>query len=439
MDDLELTPAHGPSIDGGCPVRKLSRPGEALSPGVERLGLERVTATRGPQGPRWVIRSYEVARTLIRSEGAVTQAGFGAGEFASLTSKDSAEPDARSAGPRRQPGSGGMRSPILYLEGAEHRQQRKAAARFFAPKTTESYRDMMDQLSEKLIAPLDDGAPVDVAALSLPMAVQVAARVVGLTDSALPGMAGRLEAFFRGDILGRSWHPRAVLSKLRSSTALLRFHHLDVKPAIRARRGKPGEDVISHLIQHGYTPTEILTECVTYAAAGMVTTREFITVASWHLLDDRELLGRYRAADRAGRLQILEEILRLEPVVGHLYHRTVEPMTVTWEGVEHELPVGTMLDLDIRAINADAATVGAEPLGMRPGRDMLGRGVSPSVMAFGDGNHRCPGAPIAMMESEIFLSRLFRDELVAAGAPEVSWSDLTEGYELRRLIIRRAA
>lgn len=402
------------SGDGGCPARKLSRPGERLAPGVERTG------------ERWVVRSHAVARELIRSESSVAQAGFGATEFAAATERP------------RQAGAAGMRSPILYLEGDEHRQQRRASARFFTPRATEAYRDMMDALADELVQPLADGRPRDVAALSLPMAVQVAARVVGLTDSLLPGMAGRIEGFFAGDLLGRSSSPLAVLRRVRSSTALLRFHHLDVKPAIRARRKAPREDVISHLLEQGYSPMEVLTECVTYAAAGMVTTREFITVAAWHLLDDADLLTRFRAADREGRLALLEEVLRLEPVVGHLYRRTTAPLTLTSEGSEHELPVGTLLDLDLRAINADTAAVGAEPLCLRPGRTMTGRGVAASVMAFGDGNHRCPGAPIAMMESEVFLSRLFREDLVADGPPHVGWSDLTEGYDLRGLVVRRA-
>jgi cytochrome P450 len=74
---------------------------------------------------------------------------------------------------------------------------------------------------------------------------------------------------------------------------------LDVQPAIKARRRQLQEDVISHLISQGYNDTEILTECVTYAAAGMVTTREFISVAAWQLLEQPALRTRYLAAPLA--------------------------------------------------------------------------------------------------------------------------------------------
>jgi cytochrome P450 len=86
-----------------------------------------------------------------------------------------------------------------------------------------------------------------------------------------------------------------------------------VKPAIRARRRRPSADVISQLLQQGFNDLEILTEALTYAAAGMATTREFITMAAWHLLDEPDLRNRYLIAERVEREAILHEILRLDP------------------------------------------------------------------------------------------------------------------------------
>ncbi|MGI8457869.1 MAG: cytochrome P450 [Propionibacteriaceae bacterium] len=409
---------------GSCPVspgtRKLSRSGDVLTPGLEH----RV----GARGERWVVRDHEVARRLIRAEDSVRQAGFGADPGPGTASPDPA--------PRRRPRLLAIRPPILYLEGAEHRQQRKATARHFAPKVTESYRSLMTELSDQLVTPLERGATVDLPSLSLKMAVQVAGQVVGLTNSSLNGMSRRLDAFFAGDVTNRSLTPANVPRLLRTQTALLRFYLFDVRPAIRARRRAPQSDVISQLLEIGYSPLEILTECVTYGAAGMATTREFITVAAWHLLDDPDLLVRYRAGDLEDRTTILHEILRLEPVVGHLFRRTTAAVSVTVAGVDRELPAGTLIDFDIRAINADAALVGADPLDVVPSRS-LERGVARSVLSFGDGNHRCPGAPIAIMESEIMLTRLFALDLVADHPPTVTWNATTEGYELRRFEVRR--
>src|SRR5260221_10241284 len=107
---------------------------------------------------------------------------------------------------------------------------------------------------------------------------------------------------------------------------------------------------------------EILPECVTYAAAGMVTTREFISVAMWHLLEQPELRARYVAAGEDERYEILHEILRLEPIVGHVYRRTTAELTLESNGEPVAIPVGALIDLHIYANNADESVVGEAPL-----------------------------------------------------------------------------
>lgn len=406
-----------PSQAPGCPVRKLEPEGRSDGPPLERV------TEGGPQ--RWVVRSFAVARQVLRDPEATTQAGFGAERMPRGQERTSAAAPA-------------MRPPILYLEGAQHRTQRSAAARFFAPKVTEDYRPMMEALAEQLVARLGSDRALDLRRLSMEMAVQVAGRVVGLTDSSTRGMSRRLDTFFSGDPLARRSGLAGVLKNLRSGTATARFFYLDVKPAIRARRRRRREDVISQLLDDGFSDLEILTECLTYAAAGMATTRELICMAAWHLLDDPALLARYRAGDRDERLAVLNETLRLEPVVGHLYRRLRAPLTLDVDGVPSDLPAGALVDLDLRAVNADARTVGEEPYGLCPGRD-LPRAVPAAVMSFGDGHHRCPGGPLAIMESEIFLTALFRHDVSAEGPPRVTWNAVSQGYDLDRFLVRRTA
>jgi cytochrome P450 len=57
-------------------------------------------------------------------------------------------------------------------------------------------------------------------------------------------------------------------------------------------------------------------------------------------------------------------------------------------------------------------------------------------MSFGDGNHRCPGATVALQETAIFLERLFRiPGLRLQEGPVLAWNTLTVGYELRDAIL----
>src|SRR5262249_18004989 len=141
------------------------------------------------------------------------------------------------------------------------------------------------------------------------------------------------------------------------------------------------EDVISHLIAQEYSAAEILTECVTFAAAGMVTTREFISAAAWHLLERPELRARFLAGGEEERRELLEEILRLEPVVAHLYRRATADVRLESQGAPVTIARGDLVDVRVDAANADEAVVGAEPFAVCPGRKLLTERVTPPVMS----------------------------------------------------------
>jgi len=371
----------------GCSARKLEPDGVPAGPDLQRVVDER--------GGRWVVQSFPVARQILRAPDATDQAGFGAGGI------DRSK----------------MRPPILYQEGSEHRAQRRASARFFAPAVIEGYQ------------------PVDLSRLSMRLAVQVAGRVVGLTNSSVRGMSARLGAFFEGDPLAGDRSPAGLLRMVRTRSALLGFYYLDVKPAIRARRRRPSADVISQLLQQGFNDLEILTEALTYAAAGMATTREFITMAAWHLLDEPDLRNRYLIAERVEREAILHEILRLEPVVGELRRTAREPITVHTESGPVTIAPGERIELQLRRTNADPGVVGENPEALCPGRE-LPPAVPPVLLSFGDGHHRCPGGPLAILESDIFLHRFLAHDVVAAGPPRVRWNPVSQGYDLDRFMVR---
>ncbi|MFC6623077.1 cytochrome P450 [Novosphingobium panipatense] len=329
-------------------------------------------------------------------------------------------PEAKQAGFKAELiNRGGLtRPPILFLSGDAHRQQRAATARFFSPRVVEErHRPDIEHQVDRIIAGLRNSGSARLDDLALDLAVSVAATIVGLTNSDRSGMIRRLDAFFSVGTALRNGVLARAMTFLQGQARMLHFHLADVRPAIAARRKAPQEDVISHLIAEGHRDRDILVECFTYGAAGMVTTREFITMAGWHLLEDAPLRARFLKGERAARIAILEEILRLEPVVGSLYRRM--------EGRAEAL------ELDIRSANSDPEAVGPCPFHIDPDRSRARR-VGGAGMAFGDGEHRCPGADVALAEAEIFLERLLRlPGLTLERAPDVGWNRLVTGYELR--------
>ncbi|GHF39721.1 cytochrome P450 [Amycolatopsis bartoniae] len=361
--------------------------------------------TRAHDGT-WQVRGYDEARELLRST-ETRQAGLGVETVSKL--------------PRR------VRRPVLYRDGPEHREDRRQTARFFTPRRVdEHYRPIMVEIAEREVAGLRAAGRAELSDLSFALAIDVVRAVLGLTASR-PGIRRRLERFFP-EKFGRpgftSLH--GLYWTFRQNANWLRIYLADVRPALRARRREPRDDLISHLLAQGCTAAEVLGECLTFAAAGMVTTREFVCVAAWHLTSDPALLARYRAAGEPERLAILHEILRLEPVIARITRRTTAPLTLG----DVAVPPGERVEVLVDEANTDPAAVGEQPLTLRPDRTVP----NPAGLSFGDGPHRCPGAPIAILETDVLLTRLFAlDGFRLEGEPRVTHREEISGYEIRGL------
>ena len=181
-------------------------------------------------------------------------------------------------------------------------------------------------------------------------------------------------------------------------------------------------------IAEGYTNADILVECVTYERPA------WSPPASSSRWPPGICCRTSPCGNGSGRrgqteqLAILNEIIRLEPVVGHLYRRVQQPIEFAESGTTTAAE-GDLIDLCIRPTNADPATVGADPLDLCPGRD-LPPGVDASVLSFGHGAHRCPGQPLALLESAALLERLLTRDVSIVSEPEITW-DRVAGYGLR--------
>jgi cytochrome P450 len=370
---------------------------------------------RGPDGV-WQVRGYEEARAVLRST-ATVQAGLGIETVEKLPSK--------------------IRRPVLYRDGPEHREHRRQTARFFTPRRVdERYREVMVRVAEAQIGKVQDAGRAQLSDLSFHLAIEVASAVIGLTESR-PGIRERLERFFP-EKFGKpgltSLH--GIYWLVRQNANWVRVYLGDVRPAVRVRSRQRRDDLISHLLDEGCSAGEILGECLTFAAAGMITTREFVNAAAWHLFTDQALLTRYQAADEADRIAILHEILRLEPVVGRLRRRTTAPLTLpSGDDDAVTVPAGELVDILLDSTNLDARAVGARPEQICPGRAMT-EGAGPPGLSFGDGPHKCPGAHVAILETDVFLSRLFAlPGLRMATPPRVGFNDEIGSYELRDLTV----
>lgn len=389
------------AIDAACPL-------DANRDDRKTVAIVAARAKSDKRAKR--VTSFKQARDILRSP-ALKQAGGGAEYF------DTSDPG---------------RTPVFFLDGAEHRKKRATIARYFTPKKiTTRYNLIVERVIGEQFETLRRTGRGQLDLMSFDMAVAVAADIVGLTVTDRKKMARRLAV----SLSAAFFHQRNYVGRLYITAKKLinsiDFFYNDVKPAIRDRILNPQDDILSHLIKEGYSDRAILMECMTYAAAGMVATREFIVMSAWHMFENEALRARFLAGSQDDQFAILLEILRLEPIAAFLYRRT-DPETPAPEFADAD---GGLYALCLRDANVDESVVGACPHMIDPDRAATMK-ANGSFLSFGDGAHHCPGWQVALHETRMFLDALFRvPGIRLERTPDIGWSDMLQSYELRNAMV----
>lgn len=375
----------------------------------------RAAVSLQPDGT-YLVRGYEEARRLMLSN-QVTQAGFNAEE----TLKTEAD----------------FTKILIMLDGEEHNVRRKDAARFFTPKTIQDhYGPIMAGAVDTVIEKFRREGRVELNHLTAEMATIVVARIMGLND-ADPGLTKRLQGMMNQYAGPFSPHPVIMFKWSKRMIDLMNLHLRDVLPVVRARRKNPTNDMISHMLQRGRSALGIMAETLMYGVAGIATTQEFLIVCVRELLQNPEMREAMLSGDREARHHLLNEILRVHPVVLYLYRRAQADLTVETEGETITIPKGAMIVFDTRAINSDPRIYGDDGHEIRIGREKPAE-IPWSALAFGTGIHRCVGEFLAIEESDLFLQRFLPLNLEVERWPDVEYNPTTTTYKFSGFMIRLA-
>jgi cytochrome P450 len=356
----------------------------------------------------WHVHGYAEARDLLKEE--MIQEGFNA-------------EDIRKSG----------FDAVLYQHGEPHRQSRAGIAKFFSPATVQqSHMPLIERTADEIVAELKSTKRANLRVLSRQMAIVVASAVIGLKPT--NGMIRRLDDTLHSPPL--SSHPiLKMLQILQGNYRRFGFLFGDVMPAISRRRKFPQNDVVSYMLSKGKRPLEIWVECVVYAAAGMATTQEFICIVLLHCMKDEKFRKIMMSDDSSARYEALNEILRLEPVIGKLYRRTHEPVTVMSDEKEITIPEGERITFHVYDVNVDSNAVIEAPTQLHAHRK-LEKGVYRSLIGFGSGPHRCAGEHLALAETDVFIKKILQvPGLRIESGPNIIRNDTVEGYEVNDLIL----
>ncbi|MFD0420125.1 cytochrome P450 [Streptomyces sp. NPDC127108] len=293
---------------------------------------------------------------------------------------------------------------LLSLDPPDHTRLRRLVSRAFTPRRMERVRLRVTAIARELIAALPTGTPTDlISGYALPLPFRVICELLGVD-----GLIER-EAF-HGCVL-RVFAPPAgtPAEHLTGHVADLERYFTDL---VAAKRRRPGEDLLSSLIdahsaQDGsLTEDELLSMTLLMLVAGYANTVNLIGNGIHILLNSP---GQAHKARADGTLlpKAVEEVLRYESPIERV------PTLVAREHVSYggvRIDAGEVIYACVAGANRDPDRF-TDPDRFDPHRPDIGH-----HLGFGQGIHYCLGAALARIEGEVALSELLNafDDIVQA-------------------------
>jgi cytochrome P450 len=269
---------------------------------------------------------------------------------------------------------------------------------------------LMRERAAELIDGFEGSGADLVSEYAIPFVQTIISAVIGFP----PEDTGQIQAWT--DDVATLWNPLAPLGDRVAAARRMGDYTAYLQAHIDDRRANPGDDMIS-VLAHGTSGTPGLTDdyihnIVRGAArvAGFDTTRDAITSTILVALQNPEVKARLAQDPTATITKVTEEALRRDAPHRGLFRITTRDVELGGT----ELPEGSVLLLLFGSANRD------EAIFPDPDAVDLDRPNVHDHVAFGQGLHACPGAPLARTEIRVALQTIF-DRLPGLR--------LAEGYE----------
>ncbi|HUB72958.1 MAG TPA: cytochrome P450 [Solirubrobacteraceae bacterium] len=331
---------------------------------------------------------------------------------------------------------------VLLLDEAAHMGQRKLMLPAFHGERMQRYGQLMAQVAGEEIERWPLGRPYPLRPRMQAVTLEIILRAVfGVSEE--PGVE-RLRSELRR-LLDITTSPRhtAVLAVLgperlprvpafrRDLERLDRAVYEQISERRRAGDLAERDDIMSLLLQATHedgspmSDRELRDELLTLLIAGHETTANALSWAVERLCRHPEKLERLTEEARGGASSsgesaymqaVIQETLRLRPVISIVARRLVEPMELGG----HLLPAGAAIVPSIYLVH-HRGDVYPQPFQFRPERFLEDEGGRPpgtyTWIPFGGGVRRCLGAAFAQFEMEVVLRELVLRRTLAPGRP----------------------
>ncbi len=318
------------------------------------------------------------------------------------------------------------------LDPPEHTRHRALLGKLFTPNRLKENESFMWALADRLIDEWTGPGPVEFCdAYAGPFTMLVVADLLGVPAEDHATLVGWLQ----GE--GPEKNLAGTARSSQSGAEVLARLYPWFTRYIEARRQAPAQDVLTHLatvrFPDGALPevADVVRLAVILFAAGQETTARLLSTGMCILAEQPSLADELRA-EPAAIPNFVEECLRFESPIKGSFRLALRDRQIA--GVE--VPAGSILMTLNAAANRDPR-VFDDPDRFDPKRANARRNI-----AFGHGEHFCPGASLARAEARISFERLLArfDEVRRADSDALVYapSFLIRGLEALPLRFRSA-
>ncbi len=293
--------------------------------------------------------------------------------------------------------TGRARWPLLGMDPPDHKKYRVLIDKDLLSKTTlRRAQPMIERTVDELIDGFAASGEIEfIRDFAVPLPVRIITLMIGFPLEDIPQLKEWSTAwtlpFMRGLTLEQE------LEVARQGVAFQDY----IRRTADARRREPRDDVITHLVQARYegerplTDHEIASIVDNMYVGGNETTTFTLASGLWLMLRDPAVYDALRA-DPSKIPNFAEEVLRFESPTQGLYRIATRDTEI--RGVP--IPKGSTVHIRFGAANRDGDVFQC-PDRLDIDRENVGK-----HLAFSQGEHHCPGGPLARMELVIAFEKM---------------------------------
>jgi cytochrome P450 len=296
---------------------------------------------------------------------------------------------------------------VLTTDPPDHTRLRHIAAPTFSKRSVQTLTDDIRNLAAESIARLNNGDVVDlVASLTVPMPINVIARILGIPHEQWPAFRQLSEKF------AQAFAPRSMSEMARQMMSVLPGYvqlRSFIDAELRRRDREPADDLLTRMrtatTEGRLTDDEAFMYALILLVAGNETTTNLLGMLLMRLAGDRELFAELKA-DRSLLPAAVEETARWGSPVQWVTRTATAPYPIG----DTVIPAGAKTVLFYASANRDPAKFD------NPDHFDIHRSAA-GHLAFGHGLHFCLGAHLARLETAVAVDRLLdeADGLELAG------------------------